>query len=72
LREQATVGEVAKRYQVHPTQVSTWKKQLIEQAAQVFQREGQPVEAVDVTELYAQIGKLQMQVEYLKKSCPSG
>lgn len=68
VKERETVGELAKRYQVHPTQIHGWKKQLLAQAAAAFEREGvKAVEPVDTTELYAQIGRLQVQVEFLKK-----
>jgi transposase len=66
LKERETIGELAKRFQVHPTQVHDWKRRLQEQAGTVFEKEGaKPVETVDPAELYEQIGRLKM--ELLKK-----
>lgn len=71
LKERETVAQLAKRYQVHPTQIHSWKKQLLERASMVFEHDGgKPAPAVDTTELYAQIGRLQMHVEFLKKKAP--
>lgn len=71
VKERETVAQLAKRYQVHPTQIHAWKKQLLERCSAAFEAEGaKAAPAVDTTELYAQIGRLQMQVEFLKKKLP--
>lgn len=68
LKERETVSELAKRFQVHPTQVHEWKKRLQEQAAKAFEKDGsKPVETVNPVELYEQIGRLKMELEWLKK-----
>jgi transposase len=68
VKDRETVGELARRFQVHPTQIHEWKRRLLEQAAEVFEKEGtKPVEAVDPAELYEQIGRLKVELEFLKK-----
>jgi putative transposase len=68
VKERETVGELAKRFQVHPTQIHEWKRRLTEQAAAVFEKENaRPVESVDPAELYEQIGRLKVELEFLKK-----
>jgi len=72
LKERETVNELAKRFQVHPTQVHEWKKRLQEQAAKAFEKDGtKPVETVDPAELYEQIGRLKMELEWVKKKVAS-
>jgi len=68
VKERETVSELAKRFQVHPTQIHEWKRRLLDQAAAVFEKESaKPVEAVDPAELYEQIGRLKVELEFLKK-----
>jgi putative transposase len=66
-----TIQEIAADHTIHPIQVSQWKKQLLDGASELFHRgkkskdkeEGQTKEA----ELFQQIGRLQMELEWLKK-----
>jgi len=67
---QQTISELASKHSLHPNQVSQWKRQLLESGADVFsqngnkeQREQQAVQ----TELYEQIGRLKMELEWVKK-----
>ena len=68
-----TSSELMSAFGVHATQISVWKKQLLDNVAEVF-ADGRKQETVDhesrEAELYQQIGKLQMQLDWLKKeSC---
>jgi len=61
-------SQVASRFGVHPTQVATWKKRLLEGAEELFvdgRHKGSS--EVDEEELYEQIGRLQMELAWLKK-----
>ena len=70
-KQTRTLAELAKAYQVHPVQISQWKKQLLDGAESLFQdgrrRERDENQAVQA-ELYERIGRLNMEVEWLKKS----
>jgi transposase-like protein len=65
-----TLNELASEYKLHPSQISAWKQQLLTEGPNVFgtntarqQREQEALKA----ELYEQIGRLKMELEWLKK-----
>jgi transposase len=70
LKGDRTVNELAGHYGVHPTLIHGWKKQLLAGAEAVFAN-GRPADAADVearqAELFEQIGRLKMELEWLKK-----
>ena len=68
IKERETIGALGKRFGVHPSQIHDWKRRLLDQAASVFERENsKPVETIDPAELYEQIGRLKVELEFLKK-----
>jgi len=64
-----TLSELASQFGVHATQISTWKQRLLEGAAEVFEdrRRKQRTEENNNEQLFEQIGRLKMEVEWLKK-----
>ena len=69
-RERHTVNELARKFSVHPSQIHDCKRQLLERVPDVFQQGGSRVqdeEAQMVPELYQQIGRLQVELDWLKK-----
>ena len=70
VRGDKTTAQLASQYSVHANQVAAWKKQLLDGMEEVFVdgRSRKSDEApADEQELYAQIGRLKMEVEWLKK-----
>jgi len=66
-----TIQEIAKEYDVHPTQVSTWKTTLQERLSQAFEGEAGSSEGKDFererADLHAKIGELTVKVDFLEK-----
>lgn len=65
-----TTNELASRFQVHPNQIQNWKKKLADEGSMVFERKSgkqQQDLSTDEAELYEQIGRLKMELEWLKK-----
>jgi transposase-like protein len=74
LRQDKTVNELASQHSVHPTLIHTWKKQLLAGAVDLFSNGSKAAaedhEAVQA-QLYEQIGRLKMELEWLKKKVAS-
>ena len=69
-KEQKTINQLASEYEVHPVQISQWKKQLMDGLGQVFKssvgkKDKEDRELKD--RLYRQIGQLQVENDWLKK-----
>jgi transposase-like protein len=73
VKEAKTLSELASEHGVHPNQITRWKQQLIKDGAEIFShnadREKQKGQAVE-TDLFEQIGRLKMELEWLKKKVP--
>ena len=72
VKEIKTLSELASEHSVHPNQITRWKQQLIKEGSEIFshhskhQQNGHEVES----DLYEQIGRLKMELEWLKKKAP--
>lgn len=70
IRGQKTAAELAGEHQVHPSQITQWKKQLLDAAQEVFSdfrgQDRQQQEEL-IAQLYQQIGQLKVEVDFLKK-----
>ena len=74
LRCQKTVNQLAAEHGLHPSQISQWKRQLIEQGAEIFSSSaaGDKLKQQTIeSNLYEQIGRLKMELDWLKKKLPT-
>lgn len=67
LKGEKTIHEIAAHYQVHPTQVTEWRKQLIEGAGSVFSGKRNESDPKDREALLAKIGQLTMERDFLDR-----
>ena len=70
VKGEKTVSELASQYTLHPTVINGWKKQLLEQASEVFEKtnsvqKGKENSEAQIDELYRQIGQLKVERDFL-------
>jgi transposase len=71
-KEQLTLAELSKKFEVSPVMISRWKSEFLANISAAFSTNQESVnqsEKVDVDKLYAQIGQLKVANDFLKKSC---
>lgn len=65
LKGEQTVIQLAERFNVHPTQVTQWKTQLLERAAEAFGATAEKGAQPDIKELHAKIGQQALEIDFL-------
>ena len=74
IKGEMTINDICKRYEVAPTQVKAWKKQLLEQGEDLFSKGDKAAKEAaiklerDQNKLYEKIGQLTMERDFLKKA----
>ncbi|EIM73452.1 transposase [Nitritalea halalkaliphila LW7] len=69
IKGKETLSELAQRFELHPNQISSWKQEFLEKSATVFtDGKEKKSEEVDLEKLYATIGQLKLENDFLKKT----
>jgi transposase-like protein len=71
IKNEKTLAELSKQFEINAVVISRWKAEMLENMAMVFERGSSSVkdDQVDIEKLYAQIGQLKVENDFLKKSC---
>lgn len=69
VKEEKTIAEISSEYEVHSNMIAKWKKQLQENISDIFTRKNdrEPSDKELIDNLYRQIGKSQVEIDWLKK-----
>lgn len=70
LKERDTIEDLARKYELHPNQISTWKKEFLAKASSVFSAANEEVkqdQEAEMSKLFEQIGRQKIEIEWMKK-----
>lgn len=68
LKERESLAELSNRFEVHPNMITKWKQEFQERAGEIFETKAPEKQSqVDLDKLYAKIGQLEMERDFLKK-----
>ena len=68
LQERETVQEIGRKYDLHPSQISSWKSQFLSNASTVFEKGASKTEDdKEKDALFKKVGQLQIENDFLKK-----
>jgi transposase len=72
IKERSTIEEIARKYEIHPNQISSWKKEFLAKAAIIFTTEDDLIgnkkhQETTLEKLYSQIGQQKVEIDWLKK-----
>jgi transposase len=69
LKERQSLAELSKHFEVHPNIISKWKKEFLENSSHIFDQQSKESEKeIDIDKLYAKIGQLEIENDFLKKN----
>ena len=68
LREDKTLAELSQQFELHPNQITEWRRQLLDKAADVFDPAGKTAEMVDLKPLHAKIGQQALELDFLNSA----
>jgi len=71
IKERQTIESLSKKYDLHPNQINTWKKEFLSNSPVVFEKEGKDNTSNTeelIQRLYAQIGEQKVAIDFLKKN----
>lgn len=66
LQEDKTLADLCQQYELHPAQITEWKKQLLERVSDVFGTAGKASSPVDLGPLQAKIGQQALEIDFLE------
>jgi transposase len=69
IQERETLAELSKKYDIHPNQITRWKKEFLERAPQLFEKSNPADDhEKEMEKMFAKIGQLEMERDFLKKN----